>query len=189
MRLVCVRWYAIHLNRNKWKFWNSISLVQIAHEKGIATVPVLPNRKWHGRLFAYVGAQKVPYSFCDYEMGEKHGVSMFFFRNTGQLQIESHWHRGQLHGHWKEFSLIGKLLRWKQYLNGKLHGHERTYDPVTGSLRNDLQWFSGRRHGVAKTWRWDTGEEKPNRYFVLGVEMADLETYLRMSAALPRPID
>lgn len=189
MRLVCLKWYNVHKARNKWKFWNSVTLHQTVHDKGIATVPKLPNGKWHGRLFSYVGAQKVPYYFCDYVLGEKHGEFMYFFTRTSQMQISGLYEHGKLHGDWRQYSIVGQLLNWRQYLNGKLHGHDRAYDPLSGKLRADTQYFDGRKHGVSKTWRWDSGVEKTTRYFVLGVEMQDLETYLRMMASLPRPID
>lgn len=186
MRKVCARWYCLYRARNNWKFWNSLTLTQTVHEKGIATVPVLPNRKWHGRLFSYVGAQRVPYYFCDYEMGEKHGDSMYFFTKTAQPRITCSWHRNKLHGDWREYSLLGQLLTWKQYVMGKQNGHERTYNPLTGKIQSDVQWCDGKKHGVAKYWRWDTGLERTTRYFVMGVEMADVETFLRMSGAIER---
>ena len=189
MRLVCARWYNIHKNRNHYKFWNSIRLIQTVHEKGIATVPALPNRKWHGRLYSYLGAQRIPYYYCDYVMGQKHGEERYFFTKTAQTKIECSYYLGQHHGDWKEYSILGTLLTWKCFLNGKLHGHERNYDPVTEKLRTDTQWFNGKKHGVAKTWRWDNGAQRTTKYFVLGVEMVDLETYLRMMNSVTRPID
>lgn len=186
MRLVCSRWHSAWKARNKWKFWNSVTLTQTVHEKGIARVPVLPNRKWHGRLYSYIGTQDQPYYYCDYVLGQKHGESVYYFTRTWRIRIQSHWLENKLHGDWREYALTGKLLLWRQYLHGKLHGHERAYDPMSGALRSDVQYCEGRRHGVAKTWRWDTGEERATRYFVMGVEMCDLETYLRMMGSIKR---
>ncbi len=186
MRLVCSRWYNAWKSRNRWKFWNSIRLTQTVHERGVARVPVLPNRKWHGRLYSYIGNQEEPYYYCDYVLGKKEGESVYYFTRTNHIQIRANWHEGKLHGDWREYAITGKLLNWKQYWNGKLHGHERAYCPVTGALRSDVQYFDGKKHGVAKTWRWDNGEERTTRYFVMGTEMQDVETYLRMMGAVKR---
>jgi len=59
---------------------------------------------------------------------------------------------GKKHGVWKQFIGKGHVLSAEKYLNGKLHGESRFYDPTTHEAIKLITYLHGDKHGAANLW-------------------------------------
>lgn len=81
----------------------------------------------------------------NYVDGLKEGVSLKL-TPRGQIEIRARYHRGLLHGPWKQYK-FGKLIEERNYAGGDLDGVVKTYDDHTWKLRQEVQYQHGKQHG------------------------------------------
>jgi antitoxin component YwqK of YwqJK toxin-antitoxin module len=89
-----------------------------------------------------------------YKLGKKEGKFITFYQNGNALEVKN-WHNGLENGLWQQFFDDGQLKLEGNYVNGKMQGAFKAYDPgntdtpiIIGNYFNDLkegQWIFFRK--------------------------------------------
>ena len=88
---------------------------------------------------------------CKNEQDKISGCVQKKYYENGNLEIETPFENGKLHGVEKWYYENGNLECEIPYQNGKLHGVEKEYDE-NGILMSEIPYQNGKLHGVGKVY-------------------------------------
>ena len=65
------------------------------------------------------------------------------FSPDGQPLEQAAYRHGQRHGQRKRFDAQGRLIKIQEYLHGELHGQEQLFNPKTGEVEEEREFWNG----------------------------------------------
>jgi antitoxin component YwqK of YwqJK toxin-antitoxin module len=86
-----------------------------------------------------------------------HGV-LYHFNENGNLASAVVLHHGKKI-HSKEWYYNGVLNKKVNWVNSKLHGACRTWDPE-GNIQSEVHYKQGKQHGITRRWKKENGKHQ-----------------------------